>query len=104
MALEPAYFDEEDRRLIYATQRADVQVIPVKPFDVATIVAVGGAALGIVGADVVEEFDFSELYVPLAFPFGACRLAVAGPKGFTMPTAGKLYGCHQIPQSNPPFF
>ena len=88
LALEPAYFEDADRRLIYATEQPHVRVVPVKPFDVATIVAVGGASLGIVGADVVEEFDFSEVYVPLAFDFGGCRLSVAAPEGFTMPKAG----------------
>ena len=89
LALEPAYFEDADRRLIYATEQENVRVVPVKPFDVATVVAVGGATLGIVGADVVEEFDFSELYVPLAFDFGACRLSVAGPYTFIMPKAGE---------------
>ena len=88
LALEPAYFDDSDRRLIYATQDPGVQVVPVKPFDVATVVALGGAALGIVGADVIAEFDHAGLYVPIAFGFGACRLSVAGPAGFTLPLAG----------------
>lgn len=89
LEIEPAYFADEDRRLVFATSQDHVQVVPVKPFDVATIVAVGGAQLGIVGSDVLEEFDFSELYVPLAFPFGACRLSVAAPKGFQPPKAGE---------------
>lgn len=89
LALEPAYFDESDRRLIYTTDNPNVRVVPIKPFDVATIVATGGANLGIVGADVVAEFDYSELYVPISFPFGPCRLSVAGPKGFMMPKAGE---------------
>lgn len=87
--LEPAYFEDKDRRLIYGTKDPEVRVVPVKPFDVATIVAAGGADLGIVGADVVEEFDYSGLYVPIAFPFGECRLSVAGPKGFALPPAGE---------------
>ena len=89
LTLEPAYFEEADRRLIYRTQDPDVQVVPVKPFDVATVVAAGGAALGLVGADVIAEFDHSELYVPITFPFGACRLSVAGPAGFAIPPAGQ---------------
>ena len=89
LTLEDAYFSDDDRRLIYATADPTVRVIPVKPFDVGTIVASHGAELGIVGADVLEEFDFSEVYAPLAFPFGACRLSVAGPADFSIPAAGQ---------------
>ena len=89
LALEQAYFNETDRRLIYATENPNVRVVLIKPFDVVTIVATGGADLGIVGADVVAEFDYSELYVPVSFPFGVCRLSVAGPMHFVMPKAGE---------------
>ena len=89
LGLDLAYFQDEDRRLIYKTADPALQVVPVKPFDVATLVATGGAALGIVGADVVSEFDYCELYVPIAFSFGACRLSIAGPAHFTLPPAGQ---------------
>ena len=89
LALEPAYFAADDRRLIYGTQDPGVRVVPIKPFDIATIVAAGGADLGIVGADVVAEFAYSEVYVPVAFPFGACRLSLAAPAGFILPAAGR---------------
>lgn len=88
ISLEPAYFQDADRRLIYGTDDPNLRVVPIKPFDVATIVASGGAQIGIVGSDVVSEFDYSELYVPIAFPFGECRLSVAGPEGFNLPSAG----------------
>lgn len=90
LAPEAAYFAEQDRRLIYASANPEVRVVPLKPFDVATVVAAGGAELGIAGADVVEEFDYSELYVPIAFPFGACRLSLAGPAAFTLPGPGEV--------------
>lgn len=76
---EPAFFDDKDRRLIFASSDPSVRIVPVKPFDVATFVSVGGADLGIVGADVLQEFDFSEVYAPVDLGIGHCRLSVAVP-------------------------
>ena len=103
--LDPAYFEDQSRRLIYHTNDPGVRVVPVKPFDVATIVAAGGADLGIVGADVVEEFDYAGLYVPVTFPFGACRLSLAGSKGFALPAAGQtLRVASKYPRLTTAFF
>ena len=75
---EAAFFDDSDRRLRFATSNPNVDLIPVKPFDVATFVAHGGADLGIVGADVLFEFAYSEVYSPVDLNIGHCRLSVAG--------------------------
>jgi ATP phosphoribosyltransferase len=58
---EAGFGDEEDRRLRFATNRADIDLIRVRAFDVATFVAHGAAQLGIVGSDVIDEFDYAEL-------------------------------------------
>jgi ATP phosphoribosyltransferase len=42
-------------------------------------VAHGAAQAGIVGSDVIEEFDYSELYAPVDLDIGHCRLSVAEP-------------------------
>jgi len=52
----------------------------VRSFDVATFVAFGAAQLGICGADVLMEFDYSEIYAPLDLGIGHCRLSVAEKK------------------------
>ena len=57
------------------------RVIRVRAFDVATFVAFGAAQAGIVGSDVIEEFDFSELYAPVDLAIGHCRLSLAEPAG-----------------------
>ena len=46
----------------------------------ATFVAHGAAQIGIVGSDVVEEFDYSELYAPVDLRIGHCRISVAEPR------------------------
>jgi ATP phosphoribosyltransferase len=76
---EPAFADEESRALRFRTNRADIGLIRVRAFDVATFVAHGAAKLGIVGSDVLMEFDYSELYAPVDLDIGHCRISVAEP-------------------------
>jgi ATP phosphoribosyltransferase len=76
---EPAFDDEDSRLLRFRTNHADLDIIRVRSFDVATFVAFGGAHLGVSGNDVLMEFNYAELYAPLDLGIGACRLAVAEP-------------------------
>ena len=74
------YADEESRRLRFPTDDPGLDVVRVRPFDVATFVAFGAAQLGICGADVLLEFDYSEIYAPLDLGIGRCRVSVAEPR------------------------
>jgi ATP phosphoribosyltransferase len=76
---EAAFADEDSRALRFDTNRADVSLIRVRAFDVATFVAHGAAQLGIVGSDVIDEFAYSELYAPVDLDIGHCRISVAEP-------------------------
>lgn len=76
---EAGFGDEDDRRLRFATNRDDIGLIRVRAFDVATFVAHGAAQMGIVGSDVLMEFDYSEVYAPVDLGIGHCRLSVAEP-------------------------
>ena len=76
---EAAFSDETSRALQFATNRDDVSLIRVRAFDVATFVAHGAAQAGIVGSDVIDEFDYSELYAPVDLGIGHCRISVAEP-------------------------
>lgn len=84
---EGAFHDKANRALTFACQSGDIRIIRVRAFDVATFVAHGAAQMGIVGSDVVEEFDYPELYAPVDLGIGRCRLSVAAP-GET-PPAGR---------------
>jgi ATP phosphoribosyltransferase len=75
----PDYIDEDSRSLRFPTDDPGLDVVRVRPFDVATFVAFGGAALGICGADVLMEFDYPEIYAPLDLGIGTCRISVAEP-------------------------
>ena len=76
---EAAFGDENSRALRFATDDPAVELIRVRAFDVATFVAHGAAQAGIVGSDVLAEFDYSELYAPVDLAIGHCRLSVAEP-------------------------
>ncbi|PZU14916.1 MAG: ATP phosphoribosyltransferase [Citromicrobium sp.] len=74
---ESAFSEPASRSLTFATTRGDMRLIRVRAFDVATFVAHGAAQAGIVGSDVIEEFDYSDLYAPVDLGIGRCRLSVA---------------------------
>lgn len=77
--VEPAadFHDPKSRALAFGTTRPDMRLIRVRAFDVATFVAHGAAQVGIVGSDVIEEFDYADLYAPVDLGIGLCRLSVA---------------------------
>jgi ATP phosphoribosyltransferase len=75
----PDYADEDSRRLRFPTEDPMLDVVRVRPFDVATFVAFGAAQIGICGADVLMEFDYPEVYAPLDLGIGRCRVSVAEP-------------------------
>jgi ATP phosphoribosyltransferase len=77
---EAAFHDKASRALSFACDGGEMRLIRVRAFDVATFVAFGAAQAGIVGSDVIEEFDYSELYAPVDLGIGHCRLSVAEPK------------------------
>ena len=77
---ESAFSQPASRSLTFATTRGDMRLIRVRAFDVATFVAHGAAQAGIVGSDVIEEFDYSDLYAPVDLGIGRCRLSVAEPE------------------------
>ena len=82
---ESAFHDKGNRALSFACEggpgNVGARIIRVRAFDVATFVAFGAAQAGIVGSDVIEEFDFSELYAPVDLAIGHCRLSLAEPAG-----------------------
>jgi len=77
---EPDFFDDNSRKLQFATNIPGLSIIRVRSFDVATFVAFGAAQLGVAGSDVLMEFESPELYAPLDLRIGKCRISVAEPK------------------------
>jgi ATP phosphoribosyltransferase len=50
---------------------------------VATFVAIGAAQIGIAGDDVLNEFNYEEIYNILDLKIGKCRLSIAKTKSTT---------------------
>jgi ATP phosphoribosyltransferase len=79
---------ERSRKLILATNRADLRVVLVRAADVPTYVQHGGADLGVAGLDVLLEHEASDhaaavgLYRPLDLKIARCRMSVATREDF----------------------
>jgi ATP phosphoribosyltransferase len=76
---EKDFYADASRKLAFSTNHKQVFLVRVRSFDVATFVAFGAADIGICGSDVLAEFDYPDLYVPLDLGIGRCRMSVAAP-------------------------
>ena len=77
---EKSFFNEKDRKLKFETNIPNIKLIVVRSFDVATFLIYGAAHIAIIGSDVLEEFNHSEIYSPIDLKIGLCRLVVATTK------------------------
>tara|TARA_B110000090_G_C13189809_1_gene372601 strand:+ start:318 stop:758 length:441 start_codon:yes stop_codon:yes gene_type:complete len=73
---------EISRKLVFRTNKKDLQLIIVRASDVPTYVEWGGADMGIAGKDVLDEFQGKGLFQPLDLGIGKCQLMVAARKEF----------------------
>ena len=76
---EKDFFNINSRKIMFSSNNKFIDFIKVRSFDVVNFVAYGGAHLGIVGLDVIEEFSHEEIYAPVNLGIGVCRLSVAEP-------------------------
>lgn len=72
---------ENNRKLIFENEEAGVRYFWVKPSDVAIYVERGAADIGVVGKDILLEYE-PDIYELLDLGFGKCRMAVAAKKDF----------------------
>ena len=80
---------DKSRKLIIATNRADVRLVIVRATDVPTYVQYGAGDLGVAGKDVLLEHTGGGLYQPLDLAIGKCRMMVAVREGFDYAAAVK---------------
>src|SRR5688500_2215924 len=73
---------DDSRKLIVATERADLRIILLRAADVPTYVQYGAADLGVAGRDLLAEHGGQGLYQPLDLGIAACRMVVAVREGF----------------------
>lgn len=91
IGLDTSELKEKSRKLIFYDEANKVRFILVKASDVPTYVAYGAADIGIVGKDTLLE-ECRNLYEMINLKFGACRMAVCGPKELL----GKLEGMNDL--------
>ena len=77
---EEDFFNKDSRKLMFNTNISFLDIIRVRSFDVATFVAIGAAQIGIAGDDVLNEFNYEEIYNILDLKIGKCRLSIARTK------------------------
>ena len=88
--------DDPGRKLIFENPEAGVRYFWVKPSDVAIYVERGAADLGIVGKDILLEYQ-PDVYELLDLRMGVCRMAVAGKKDFRDPVGKTLKVATKFP-------
>ena len=74
---EEEFFKTGSRKLLFSTNQKNLSIIKVRSFDVATFVALGAAQIGVAGDDVINEFNYDEIYNFYDLRIGKCRLSVA---------------------------
>ncbi len=88
--------EDPGRKLIFENPEKGVRYFWVKPSDVAIYVERGAADLGIVGKDILLEYD-PDVYELLDLHMGICRMAVAGKKDFRDPVGRTLKVATKFP-------
>ncbi|MBE7034848.1 MAG: ATP phosphoribosyltransferase [Ruminococcaceae bacterium] len=89
--LDVSELRQKSRKLIFTDEKNKFKFILVKASDVPTYVEHGAADIGVVGRDTLLEAG-KDLYEVIDLGFGACRMAVCGPKEL----AGKLDSIHNM--------
>ena len=88
--------EDPGRKLIFENPEKMVRYFWVKPSDVAIYVERGAADLGIVGKDILLEYE-PQVYELLDLKMGKCRMAVAGKKDFRDPVGRTLKVATKFP-------
>lgn len=74
------------RKLLFATNRADIRLLILRGVDVPTYVQFGAADLGVAGKDTLLEQGGAGFYEPLDLGISRCRLMTAGKVGVAAAT------------------
>ena len=88
--------EENNRKLIFENPEKGVRYFWVKPSDVSIYVERGAADIGVVGKDILLEYE-PDVYELLDLNIGKCRVAVAGKKEFRDPVGSTLRVATKFP-------
>ena len=87
---------ENSRKLIFENAEAGVRYFWSKPSDVAIYVERGAADIGVVGKDILLEYE-PDVYELFDLNMGRCRMCVAAPAGFRDDTERTLRVATKFP-------
>ena len=83
--IEPVDDLQTSRKLVFATNHADINLVLIRSADVPTYVQYGAADLGIAGKDVLAEHGGDGLYERVDLKIAPCLMMTAGFAGRTLP-------------------
>ena len=87
---------EQNRKLIFENEECGVRYFWVKPSDVSIYVERGAADIGVVGKDILLEYE-PDIYELLDLKLGVCRMAVASLCDFSDDTERTLRVATKFP-------
>jgi ATP phosphoribosyltransferase len=76
--IEPVDDLQRSRKLVFATNHADINLVLIRSADVPTYVQYGAADLGIAGKDVLAEHGGAGLYERVDLKIAPCKMMTAG--------------------------
>lgn len=90
LGIEPVEPLTGSRKLMFATNHADIRLLVLRATDVPPYVERGGAHLGIAGKDTLMEYDSDGLCEPVDLGLSRCRLMTATRVGASLPATGRI--------------
>lgn len=82
-------YTKESRKLIFSDSKGEVNYFWVKPTDVAVYVELGAADVGVVGKDVLDEYE-PDVYELADLKMGKCSMCVAAKNDWSDDTSTLL--------------
>lgn len=83
--IEPLDDLKSSRKLVFATNQANISLVLIRSADVPTYVQYGAADLGVAGKDVLAEHGGEGLYERVDLNIARCRMMTAGFEGRPLP-------------------
>ncbi|MEM1144440.1 MAG: ATP phosphoribosyltransferase [Pseudomonadota bacterium] len=75
---------DTSRKLLFATNRDDIQLLVMRGVDVPVYVRHGAADMGVVGKDILLEYGSANIYELLDLGIAPCRLMTAEPNDYEL--------------------
>jgi len=101
--IRPAEDQNGSRKLVFPDTDLHHEFVCLKPVDIPVYVESGAIDAGIVGSDILREFE-SDVYEPLDLQIGKCGLVLAAPDGAELAYDQHLRIATKYPKTAERFF